>query len=183
MNDYVAHFVSLYQENDFWSIYPEEAKGFTAEEIHEFSTKLNINMFDELEQFLLHFGKCGAGIFTDDLFWFYNYYENGLDDYISMNKAWIDDMIDEGVFDESFREKKPLFFGDYDNCVFYFVFTNDENKKVWEYNETEEILKQLDYSFFEFLEYYVSLPSVVNSYRNIVFTKEQVLHSSKTRIF
>ncbi len=183
MNGYIQHFVDLYPPHSYWSIwtiYPEEAKGFSQEELQTFAEKLDICLFDELAEFLSNFGKCGAGIFNKSFFWFYS---DNFDDYIKRNSYWIDDMIEEDFFDKNFRDKKPLFFGDYENCVFYFICTNSTDTSVWEYNESEDILTNTHQSFFEFLEKYVIRKKYLLVQPFISATKEEVLKYSRCLFF
>ncbi|SSY71051.1 SMI1/KNR4 family protein [Alysiella crassa] len=161
MNDLIKNLLSVKSEYDGFVEYPEMIQGYTEKEIKKIEQKYNLPIRGQFKEFLMTMGKHSGGLLSEEI---YIYREGGeeyfTDEYRqSMNEIY-DDEVDFGDFAQNiiklfgkidFEEKKFFIFANVNEHIHqYFMFANDDDDMVYEWDGNTDEIKKMG-TLFEFL--------------------------------
>lgn len=184
MSPYIQQFIDAISPNICWELYPEYIEGFTEHQIDIYAEALDIEINGAFRQWLLTFGKCSGGLFTQDHF---NHYHGGSNieenlAYLKMYPEFRKDMFDDGRITNDQLNLKPFNLYWENEVDRYFILTKDPELFVWFYTDSydSDYAINTGLKFDEFIKLKIGK---LRCRKGIWIDKEDIIEMSSSNIF
>lgn len=148
MNNLVNMLAPVRSTNNHFIEHLDRIQGYTEEEILKIEKYHNISVHGQLKELLLVMGKSSGGLlFGDDFYIYRDIPRNGLERQIAlMNEVdptfrfleicGVDDLVEKQFFEIC---------GENEHMNLFFMFTKDITDDVYEWDENDETVKNLEH--------------------------------------
>ncbi len=129
-----------------------EAEGYDSNELLDIEKLFDININNDLKNFLEKYGKCSGGAIGDDSFIIYR--DAKIRGHLLAQLDIIDSLQEIGEWD--MVGSKPFLFAIQGETQYYFLPTNGASKdKVYIYDDNNESLSNTNSSFLETVDFFL----------------------------